>query len=667
MMFCNRWVGLSALTVIVFLTVSSAAVASTDALNTNLTLCVALAKVERALICREGNGVADRNAILRTLGEYDRLGGYPAWARIGLKADAEGKMDLAARLAHALLMKTAGDLYGFPMYSRRGRTLVAECRRLAGGTVSFRDESSLPDAVRAYYRIMEESREDMTHVIRRGGQDGQPFWNGNARLFCYPPSFEFTCVDGAASYRYRVMDDVQTVRMFTDPTPTATLEAVWPELPIGFTTVFCEALDASGRVLGSAGVRRFWRSAAFDPAEYRPAPRTYSDGYRMVVDYLFSTPEIAELERNGKPDIAVKSNFTSYPSKMQSSVIQMMVDLARVYPERRERALRVARCSADYLISTAQPPDAPLAYFPATYVGEGQLSGTYGGQQMLVYPADAGRSLVKLARAADEPRYLAFAKNIAQTYMRLQGDDGSWYLKMYEKDGSPVSKNRLVPISVIAFMEDLYAATGDKTYRTVADRAFASIDRGPLASWDWEGQFEDIRPSAARYQNLTKHNACDTAMYLLKRFPGDATRVKQARDILRFAEDQFVVWRSPCRSDGTGAWNPIYPFYAWRTPAVLEQYTCYSPIDASAAKLIRTCLALYRAEGRALDLAKARALGDSMLNNQDANGRIRTYWIPEAEDADEPLAGAIRLPLGGDWYNCMVADAVALSLLAELE
>ena len=61
-------------------------------------------------------------------------------------------------------------------------------------------------------------------------------------------------------------------------------------------------------------------------------------------------------------------------------------------------------------------------------------------------------------------------------------------------------------------------------------------------------------------------------------------------------------------------------------------------------------------------VAKAKALGDSMVNNQDDNGRIRTYWIPEPGD-DDPLAGAIRLPLGGDRFNCMASDVEALAEL----
>jgi len=153
-------------------------------------------------------------------------------------------------------------------------------------------------------------------------------------------------------------------------------------------------------------------------------------------------------------------------------------------------------------------------------------------------------------------------------------------------------------------------------------------------------------------------------MYLLKRFPGDAQRLDQARRLLRFAEDQFVVWTNPCDADGQGIDNfAYYPYELWHCPAALEQYHCYHPIDSSAAKLIMTYLALYAAERNPLDLAKARALGDSMVNNQDENGRIRTYWIPEAGDANDPDAGAARQPSGGDWFNCMECSAAALAQL----
>ena len=61
---------------------------------------------------------------------------------------------------------------------------------------------------------------------------------------------------------------------------------------------------------------------------------------------------------------------------------------------------------------------------------------------------------------------------------------------------------------------------------------------------------------------------------------------------------------------------------------------------------------LYQAEGNPLDLAKARALGDTLVNVQKADGSIRTQMLmrPDADNF---------------WINCMGASIRALDLLAE--
>ena len=636
-----------------------------DPIDLNFGVLEALTHVERASICREGDGEADRCRTVRLLAALDcrrdRNGHYinlSDWAVKGLEGGERGVEYACANLYHL-----AGSLYGYQDMVARGRML--EEKILSNGPApTFRPAASVPQAVSDYYALMAESREDLRHEIRPGGRDGSPFWNERALLFIYPPSFEFKKVPGASRYRFTAFDDVHAAHTFTAAEPTASLSPIWTELPVGVVTVTCKGIDADGKEIGEAGRRRFWRSASFDPAQYRPAKRTYGEAYKLVLDYLFRWPDLAYLEEHGEPDVSKETNFTSYPSKMLSAVIRVMLRVAEAFPERREKALKIARISADYLLRTRAPDTSPLAGFTVTYASKGQRADDFGGQHMLIYPADAGGAFLALYAVTKDKDLLDAAVKIGKTYLRLQDKDGTWFLKMNEKDGTPVSGNRLVPTSVIGFLEDLHAATGEAAYRAAADRAFAFIERGPLADWNWEGQFEDITPSTRRYQNLTKHNACETAIYLVKRFPGDRRRIEQARDILRYAEDQFVMWRAPCRGDGTGLWRPTYPFICWRTPVALEQYNCYSPIDASVAKLIRTYLALYRAECRALDLAKARALGDSTVNNQDASGRIRTYWIPEAGD-DDPLAGAVRLPYGGDWYNCMAADALALDQLIE--
>lgn len=57
---------------------------------------------------------------------------------------------------------------------------------------------------------------------------------------------------------------------------------------------------------------------------------------------------------------------------------------------------------------------------------------------------------------------------------------------------------------------------------------------------------------------------------------------------------------------------------SWHTPAGLEQYFCYYPIDASTAHIIRGFLSFYEAGFGELYLAKAKALAD----------QITVRWIP---------------------------------------
>lgn len=93
--------------------------------------------------------------------------------------------------------------------------------------------------------------------------------------------------------------------------------------------------------------------------------------------------------------------------------------------------------------------------------------------------------------------------------------------------------------------------TGDARWRGIADRAFAYIEAAPLRTYDWAAQFEDTNQTRD-YVGQCSVPAFQTALLLLERFPGDAARVAQARELADWVEDQFVFWRHPCRSDGRG-------------------------------------------------------------------------------------------------------------------
>ena len=79
------------------------------------------------------------------------------------------------------------------------------------------------------------------------------------------------------------------------------------------------------------------------------------------------------------------------------------------------------------------------------------------------------------------------------------------------------------------------------------------------------------------------------------------------------------------------------------------QVAVFIPIDASAAKMIRAYLAIWRVTGEPELLAKARALGDTITRVQTPEGRIPTFWTHDT--LGQPLY---------DWLNCMGYSAFAL-------
>ena len=505
---------------------------------------------------------------------------------------------------------------------------------------------------------------EMAHVVRPASENGGEYWNANAEVFTYPPAFGYPKVEGADRYEFIIVDNGFHRYAFAAPTPNEPLTGIWTKLDTGLTMVFCHGLDKGGRSVGLAGRSCFWKAAPFKPGAYPGAKRPYAESAALIYDYVFNLPSTRFWLEHGRPDPGYILNC--YPTKIHASLISAMVRYAGAVPEKAAEALRLARLLADYLIADSEKPGTPLAGFPPTYEKRAEhkfaTAGKYEGQMMLIYPVAAGNAYFTLFHATGDRRYFDAAVAVADRYAALQGEDGSWFLKVYLADGRPVNPNRCLPVGIAEFLETAYAETGDARYRAVADRAFAFLEQGPLRDWNWEGQFEDVEPTA-KYVNLTKHPACETAIYLARRFPGDTVKMALARELLRFAEDQFVFWERPCRTDGTGIRtndgrhhrdDVTADYLKWLDfPSVAEQYRWYIPIDASNAKLINTYLALYRVTGSKLDLAKARTLGDTLTRVQLDSGRIPTQ-----------LAEYNLLDAGGDWVNCMLAAARALENLA---
>jgi maltose/maltodextrin transport system substrate-binding protein len=271
--------------------------------------------------------------------------------------------------------------------------------------------------------------------------------------------------------------------------------------------------------------------------------------------------------------------------------------------------------------------------------------------------AESGLYYVEIHRATRDPKYLQAAVRIAETYARHQAPDGSWPLFVRGHEGTLVTENVMIPTMVVEFLDRLGEATGSDRFAAMRDRAVAWVEANPVRSWNWQGQFEDVKPQPP-YQNLTKHDACDFAIHLLRAKAHSAAQRALGLDLLRFAEDQFVMWAQPPTAT-PGKQSPDGVAGAksnrWMLPCVLEQYRCYAPVCASSAKLVRTYLAAYGATRDELFLVKARAIAATLTRTQantKAPGRYLT-WLMQ--------------PTGFMWFNCELMAVQAMQELAAVD
>lgn len=474
--------------------------------------------------------------------------------------------------------------------------------------------------------------------IRPGEPGVRPFWNRKAIMYKHAPAFDLKDVDGAASYGFKLLffQGEGNLTWTADHPWRPIPPHIWERTTVGDHDLVVTALDRDGRELKRVAYLKCHRSAPFN-GPYPEANSTHAWTAERVFGYVANAPFVREWLKTGEP--SKDYNLYCYPAKIIGAMIRALVRYPQRDPAGSADAKAIARRMADWLIAHSQPADAPLAHFPPTYWGDMRGEAVrYAGQNMLIYPASAGLAYLELAEATGETKYREAAVAIAKTYLKLQGEDGTWPLKVWEKDGTPCVPNRLIPgRAELDFLEAVAKATGDKAFQHAADRAFQSVLDGPCRTWNWQAQFEDMLPKPP-YENLQHGVAGETAVRLFQR-----GQVALAKEIADWCEDQFVVWEGPSRVEPGKQ----------MTPTALEQYEYYTPIDASMAGMVRTFSAAWQATGDDLYYQKAKALADSLARQQHRNGEIPTYFS--------------QGPHGVNWINCMIYDAIVLADFAKLE
>lgn len=499
-----------------------------------------------------------------------------------------------------------------------------------------------------------------TTTAHHGGGAGRPFWNAEARQFMYVPSFQFQPIPGCEKYIYEANDETGEIHSFESESSCALLTPVWKDIPEGVVNLKVYSTDGNGKKLYLIGARTFFRLAPFTD-DYPEADCSYRECALRAFDYCFNTPIIRHWLDFGTP--YPNYNLNVYPTKMESSVICAMLRYGELNPDRNADCIKIACNAADYLISITEPQGSPLEGLPPTYYTDFRefddtMDNLTADERkdtvMMFYPACAGTAYLALEKKTKCRKYLDAALKIGDYYRKNVLENGSWYLVVSRLTGKPAAKNYCMPTNaILPFIRALYERTEDECWKKLADKALSYVERNALKTYDWEGQFEDSVLSA-NYSNLAHGDCNKLIMYYARNHSDDGEKMDAAKELMRFVEDQFVIWKRPCPWDKCG-----FDISCWPTPCGLEQYNWYVPVDSSSAIIAMAFLSMGKATGDELYFAKAKALMNTITRVQDKkSGRIPTEWMtPEYLN---------NIGAGQEfWINCMLYTATVLTDFAD--
>ncbi len=492
-----------------------------------------------------------------------------------------------------------------------------------------------------------------------GGVNGRAFWNTNSSQFMFAPTLQFPRVPKGRAYLYTAEDKNGKLHVFKGETATASLAPIWSEIPEGFVHLKVESLDWHDNVLHTVGIRTFYKCAPFPGRDaLPPRAKSYRECALEAFRFVYKDPMVQHWLIHGVPEPDYPHN--AYPAKMIDSIIRGMVYYAKLEPSNAENALKLAKRAADYLISISFEGDHPLAGLPPTYSFKGLNAESVNkvapaaegclGTTMMIYPVSAGIGYLTLAEATGDEKYFNAALRIAEYYKANVLPCGSWYLLYDCETGKPLTNNICIEFRFVDFFRKLYEMTGDEAWHELEIGHYKYISEVCLETYKWEGQFEDIKVSG-NYQNLTHFAANKMIGYISQHLSDDEKMVAEAVELMRFVEDQFVVWGEFPR------WDTNAEFMPHHTPAGLEQYFCYLPIDSSTTTIMNAFLDMYLLRKDRLYLEKAMALGDAVTRMQNSeNGMIPTFWM--GENCEEGYRNF--------WINCQIHDAFYMMRLADI-
>jgi len=451
-------------------------------------------------------------------------------------------------------------------------------------------------------------------------------WNVFATRFVEPPIWTWSPVEGVATYRARFAWPGHPALSLETPEPKLSMAAAWDEVPFGQVDLVVEGSDAAGReVCMPSWPKRFYKVPGFDGVEQEPLD--WRDAARRNIAYLLepARDEDESYER-GWPrsawssfeDTITGQRFRlAYPASNHPSFVMAFLVFAQEFPDDPlcAEANGQARLYGEWLLEHRLPEDWVCDRFPYSTSEDGRASGGKEGDALTLFrSAMVGEAMVELWHAFGEDRYLDYAKHLAAVLMRLQRDDGSWPYRVNPRDGSVVEEYTSDMIGPARLFAVLDALDPDTAYTEARQRAVAWMLEHPVRTRRWQGQFEDFG-EIAPYENLEHLDADELVRYLVWFREEIPNAIEIAKEIQRWVEDQFVVWRPETSTVPTEC----------VTPGVLEQYLCYWPMENYNGFLTMSLMALHEATGDDAYLVKAVAIANAIVKSQYENGAFSTW------------------------------------------
>ena len=549
-------------------------------------------------------------------------------------------------------------------------------KSIAAGVIATLAIACTTTEQKQYDKLNKAAADEYLNPIRPFTEGRNACWNVYSKKFIYAPVFDFAEVEGAVKYLYTITPDIavkvaevrgdddseeqaakkeaEVVKLadksysFTAKTPKESLAPVWAEVPVGKVVLKVEGLDKDGKVLGLAGERKFLRDFPFE-APYTGNVRPYREAALMGMLYIHTMPQIQNWKNGPEPDMSYKHN--TYANKIIGNTVSIEAKLAQFYPEYAEDAILIAKNAAQFLIDQSRPEGDRLEFFPPTYYGGLVASAKEWnqGKVMTMDPCMAANGFLDLYDATGDEFYKDRALKIANTYAKIQNEDGSFPIKCFFETGEPVNEAKAMLHPILNYVRRLETQYGIKDYEQMRLKAEKWMKEVALETFDLTGQFEDVNVEDVHpYQNLTNCTASPYASYILKGQPS-AKDIEDARDLIRMSEDQFVHWNALPEKNGIRRMTG---------PTVFEQHRYQTPVDNSSCNVANAYLDLYEATGDELAFAKAKALVDALTVAQQVTNGL----IPTTLDYRNPQKDKGRT----FWLNCSVASIKIFLRMAEL-